>query len=101
MIHKFGLRAGSGGKGEFNGGDGVVRDIEFTEPLQVSILSEVSHGVMPTMTGAVLIICFSAVPGSHMGLREGNRALLAGTLGSNRPVSRMVTCPKTIRTRSL
>ncbi|PSR73125.1 hypothetical protein PHLCEN_2v11027 [Hermanssonia centrifuga] len=40
MIHKFGLRAGSGGKGEFNGGDGVVRDIEFTEPLQVSILSE-------------------------------------------------------------
>lgn len=41
MIHRFGLREGSGGKGKFNGGDGVVRDIEFTEPLQVSILSEV------------------------------------------------------------
>ncbi|KAI0087226.1 Hydantoinase B/oxoprolinase [Irpex rosettiformis] len=40
MIHRFGLREGSGGKGHFNGGDGVVRDIEFTEPLQVSILSE-------------------------------------------------------------
>ena len=41
MIHRFGLREGSGGKGKFNGGDGVVREIEFTEPLQVSILSEV------------------------------------------------------------
>lgn len=41
MIHRFGLREGSGGKGRWNGGDGVVRDIEFTEPLQVSILSEV------------------------------------------------------------
>lgn len=41
LIHRFGLRAGSGGRGAFNGGDGVVRDIEFTEPLQVSILSEV------------------------------------------------------------
>ncbi len=42
LIHRFGLREGSGGTGRFNGGDGVVRDIEFTEPLQVSILSEVS-----------------------------------------------------------
>ena len=41
LVHQFGIREGSGGKGKFNGGDGVVRDIEFTEPLQVSILSEV------------------------------------------------------------
>ena len=41
VVHQFGIREGSGGKGKFNGGDGVVRDIEFTEPLQVSILSEV------------------------------------------------------------
>ena len=41
MIHRFGIREGSGGRGKFNGGDGVVREIEFTEPLQVSILSEV------------------------------------------------------------
>lgn len=41
MVHTFGIREGSGGKGRFNGGDGAVRDIEFTEPLQVSILSEV------------------------------------------------------------
>ena len=42
MIHRFGLRSGSGGVGKWRGGDGVVREIEFVEPMQVSILSEVS-----------------------------------------------------------
>ena len=41
MIHQFGLREGSGGVGEWRGGDGVIRDIEFLEGMQVSILSEV------------------------------------------------------------
>ena len=41
LVHQFGLRPGSGGQGKWRGGDGVVRDIEFTEGLQVSILSEV------------------------------------------------------------
>ncbi|KAH9913229.1 Hydantoinase B/oxoprolinase [Fomitopsis serialis] len=40
LVHQFGLRPGSGGKGKWRGGDGVVREIEFTEGLQVSILSE-------------------------------------------------------------
>ncbi|TBU48976.1 cytoplasmic protein [Dichomitus squalens] len=40
VVHQFGIREGSGGKGRFRGGDGVVREIEFLEPLQVSILSE-------------------------------------------------------------
>jgi 5-oxoprolinase (ATP-hydrolysing) len=31
---------GSGGAGLHRGGDGVIRDLEFREPLQVSILSE-------------------------------------------------------------
>ena len=42
LVHRFGLREGSGGEGKFRGGDGVVRDIEFMQGLQVSILSEVS-----------------------------------------------------------
>lgn len=41
MIHRFGLREGSGGVGKWHGGEGVVREIEFLEPMQVSILSEV------------------------------------------------------------
>lgn len=41
LVHEFGLREGSGGKGKWDGGDGVRRVFEFTEKLQVSILSEV------------------------------------------------------------
>jgi 5-oxoprolinase (ATP-hydrolysing) len=40
ILRNFSLRAGSGGKGKHNGGDGVIRDIEFRIPVQVSILSE-------------------------------------------------------------
>lgn len=40
ILREFSLRAGSGGSGQHKGGDGVVRDIEFRIPVQVSILSE-------------------------------------------------------------
>ena len=41
ILHEFSLRADSGGAGKYKGGNGVVRDIEFLLPMQVSILSEV------------------------------------------------------------
>ncbi|GAA5944995.1 uncharacterized protein JCM15063_000596 [Sporobolomyces koalae] len=41
ILHEFSLRPGSGGDGLYRGGDGIVRDLEFTIPdVQVSILSE-------------------------------------------------------------
>lgn len=40
ILHQFSLRHGSGGRGEHSGGDGVIRDLEFRHPVQVSILSE-------------------------------------------------------------
>ncbi|KAJ5150981.1 uncharacterized protein N7482_010233 [Penicillium canariense] len=40
LLREFSLRANSGGAGQHRGGDGVVRDIEFRTPVQVSILSE-------------------------------------------------------------
>ncbi|KAL1993363.1 hypothetical protein VTN49DRAFT_3312 [Thermomyces lanuginosus] len=40
ILREFSLRHGSGGLGQHNGGDGVIRDIEFRIPVQVSILSE-------------------------------------------------------------
>lgn len=41
LLRRFEIRQGSGGKGKYNGGDGVVRDIEFLpEEIGVSILSE-------------------------------------------------------------
>ncbi|CAK8577994.1 unnamed protein product [Lathyrus sativus] len=40
ILHKFGLRANSGGDGLNRGGDGLLREIEFRRPVTVSILSE-------------------------------------------------------------
>ncbi|KAI5926966.1 5-oxoprolinase [Camillea tinctor] len=40
LLREFSIREGSGGRGQHRGGDGVVRDIEFRLPMQVSILSE-------------------------------------------------------------
>ena len=39
-LHQFSLRAGSGGVGSFPGGDGVIRELEFLEEVEVSILSQ-------------------------------------------------------------
>jgi 5-oxoprolinase (ATP-hydrolysing) len=40
ILREFGIRRGTGGGGRRRGGDGCVRDIELTRPMQVSILSE-------------------------------------------------------------
>ena len=40
ILREFALRSGSAGKGLHPGGEGVIRDIEFRIPVQVSILSE-------------------------------------------------------------
>ena len=41
LLRQFQLREGSGGKGQFNGGNGVVREIQFLkDDIQVGILSE-------------------------------------------------------------
>lgn len=40
LLKEFHFRLGSGGQGEYGGGDGTVRSYQFLEPLQVSILSE-------------------------------------------------------------
>jgi len=40
ILREFSLRSGSAGRGLHNGGEGVVRDIEFRIPVLASILSE-------------------------------------------------------------
>lgn len=39
-LHRFALRRGSGGRGRWHGGDGIVREVEFLRPLQVSLLTQ-------------------------------------------------------------
>jgi len=39
-LNRFSLRAGSGGDGQWRGGDGLEREIEFLEPQTVSLLGQ-------------------------------------------------------------
>ena len=39
-LRRFAIRADSGGEGQFRGGHGVIREIEFLRPLQVSLLTQ-------------------------------------------------------------
>jgi len=40
ILEEFSIRKGSGGKGKYHGGDGVIRRIRFLEEMMVSILSQ-------------------------------------------------------------
>jgi len=44
-LDKFEIRANSGGKGQQNGGDGVIRHIRFDKPMQAAIIS--NHRTLP------------------------------------------------------
>jgi 5-oxoprolinase (ATP-hydrolysing) len=39
-LHQFRIRSGSGGSGQWHGGDGIIREIEFLEPVQATLLSQ-------------------------------------------------------------
>jgi len=39
-VERFAIRAGSGGRGARRGGDGLVRELTFLEPVELSILSQ-------------------------------------------------------------
>lgn len=39
-LHRFTIREGSGGAGTWRGGDGIIRELEFLEPVQATLLSQ-------------------------------------------------------------
>jgi len=45
IVNRFEIRTGSGGNGIYKGGDGVIREITFLEPVSLSILSQ--HRIIP------------------------------------------------------
>jgi len=80
-LHRFSLRPGSGGEGRWRGGDGIVREVEFLRPLEVSLLTqhrvEAPYGLAgggdgacgrQTLNGTELpgITAFSAQPGDRL-----------------------------------
>ncbi len=56
-LREFSLRPNSGGAGQWRGGDGLIRDIEFLEPVQVTLLSQhrvqAPYGINGGQPGAV------------------------------------------------
>lgn len=40
VLKQFTIRQGSGGKGKWNGGDGLVRELQFTHPVHASVLTQ-------------------------------------------------------------
>jgi 5-oxoprolinase (ATP-hydrolysing) len=75
LLRRFALRAGSGGSGRYRGGDGLIRTIEFREPMTAAILSN-HRRVAP----------FGAAGGgegskgvNRLLRRDGTSELLAGT----------------------
>ncbi|MGA8657722.1 MAG: hydantoinase B/oxoprolinase family protein [Chthoniobacterales bacterium] len=45
LVEEFRIRRGSGGKGQWHGGDGTIRRIRFRQPMTVTILA--SHRIVP------------------------------------------------------
>jgi N-methylhydantoinase B len=39
-VHRYAIRRGSGGKGRYNGGDGIIREVELLVDAQVALLSD-------------------------------------------------------------
>ncbi len=39
-LERFGIRRGSGGHGQWNGGDGLIRHYRFLKPVEVSLLTQ-------------------------------------------------------------
>lgn len=66
-IRRFTIRRGSGGSGQHRGGDGIVREIEFLRPLDVSLLTQRRgpyapyglDGGKPGMCGENLLLRFN------------------------------------------
>ena len=72
-LRQFAIRRGSGGAGEWRGGDGGIREFEFVKPLTVSLLTQHRveapfglHGGSPGQTGQQTLV------------RDGQSTKLAG-----------------------
>jgi len=74
-LRRFMIRRNSGGEGRHHGGDGVVRELEFLEPMTAAILSNCRTVAPHGLAGGG-----NAKPGMNVLLRrDGNRSELPGT----------------------
>ena len=87
-VERFAIRRGSGGRGRFSGGDGVIRELRFLAPVELSLLTqqrrEGAYGLQGGQLGATgrqwieradgQCVELSAIDGSSM--CSGDRLIL-------------------------
>lgn len=82
LLREFSIRQNSGGDGEFQGGNGLVRELEFLEPLNVAILSErrvfAPYGLAGGKPGAQGGNIFIRKDGRHLNLGGKNEIRAEG-----------------------
>jgi len=69
LLREFAIRTGSGGAGEFRGGDGLVRRVEFREAMTAAILSNHRRIAPFGLEGGA-----PGQPGINVLLRRGGRS---------------------------
>jgi 5-oxoprolinase (ATP-hydrolysing) len=74
LLERFAIRRGSGGAGEWRGGDGVERRIRFLEPMTASILSNRRRVPPRGIRGGA-----DAAPGVNRVIRSGEEEVLSAT----------------------
>jgi len=81
VLRRFEVRRGSGGHGVWTGGDGVIREVEFLEPMSAAILSERRryspyglNGAEPGRMGRNAVVC-----GDQTAELTGKAAVHVGT----------------------
>jgi N-methylhydantoinase B len=72
-IRRYEIRRGSGGAGRYRGGDGIIREIEFLEDSQVTILSERRRLEPYGLAGGE-----SGLPGRNILIKAGEESELPG-----------------------
>ncbi|MEM7476472.1 MAG: hydantoinase B/oxoprolinase family protein, partial [Planctomycetota bacterium] len=73
LLQQFSIREGSGGKGRQRGGDGIVRELEFLEPVQLSLLMQRRRTQAFGMQGGE-----AGQPGMNSLMRDGEWIELEG-----------------------
>ncbi len=73
VLRRFAVRRGSGGDGAHRGGDGIVREIEFLEPVRGGILSERRAAGAFGLSGGD-----AGAPGRNVLVRDGVESVLPG-----------------------
>jgi len=75
QVQRYEIRRGSGGAGQFRGGDGIRRDIELLHDAQVTILSERRKSAPYGLAGGE-----PGKPGRNVLIRDGDERELPGKI---------------------